>query len=954
MVLDAASLEAITQEIRNCFVYEDAPDHLAILEQGISQLRSSNDSTNLQAEYADLMRAAHSLKGGAGIAQLLTLSRLAHKLEDLLEAIALHRVQEQETAYELLSLSVEQISDLIAEATSGKEGAVAVVAETNLLPTIAALENFLQSLPSTTRNSGLGSQGNFQASDLDPYFLKTALEVDLENCLQKVERLLYSPEKTLSVQPADWHQALTALVQECTFLGQALNLAWLSDTANLVTEALTQANLPIEKIAETAITEIRQLRAQVLTQAPQFSVSPLASSTVTRLALLVQGQPQAAVTTDEDASKAASLGAIQASQGIRSLNLGIPVSRLDRMNNTIGELFISYERLSLYQEQLHLVDLALKKRAAQLNPIAEQVQAFYDRLATDDAYPRKTQESEVSIQNGIILNSEYRIQNLSSDAGSEFDPLEFDRYAELHSTLQDFQELMVQVQEARADVQLISSEFREALVQLRQQLNELHGDLTESRLVPFGLLTKQFVVAGQTFSQRYKKSVNLVVIGKETPLDRVIVEQLKFPLTHLFRNAFDHGIETPEERQELGKSPTAQIALSATVQGNTIAIAISDDGRGIDIQTVYQRAVEIGLCGENLAELSKEQILEFLFTPGFSTTSTITDLSGRGVGLDIVRLQVERLRGSVSVESSPGQGTKFTISIPLTLNILPLLLCRCQQQTLAIPSTQVLEIIALSEYCDSIPQAGAITWRERTVPLYPLMQLLPYRQQGIVRPSPQLNPPLGIILDVDSELVAIAVDSLVAERELVLKPFEPTVKVPAYVLGCTVLGTGEVIPVLSPDRFSELIARAKIAMSASNQVQRSKVNGLNPHSDNISKILIVDDSIAFRKLLDRVLSQSGYQVVQCRDGKEALEKLNQPGELFDLVISDIEMPRLDGFALLKEIRSAPQWHSLPVVILTSRENHRHRQKAMRLGATGYFTKPFRPNELLQEIAALKA
>lgn len=908
MVLDAASLEAITQEIRNCFVYEDAPDHLAILEQGISQLRSSNDSTNLQSEYADLMRAAHSLKGGAGIAQLLTLSRLAHKLEDLLEALALHRVQEQETAYELLSLSVEQISDLIAKATSGKEGAVAVVAETNLLPTIAALENFLQSLPSTTRNSDLGSQGNFQASDLDPYFLNTALEVDLENCLQKVERLLYSPEKTLSVQPADWHQALTALVQECTFLGQALNLAWLSDMANLVTQALTQANLPIEKIAETAITEIRQLRAQVLTQAPESSGSPLAPSTITQLALLVQGQPQAAVTTNEDASKAASLGAIQASQGIRSLNLRIPVSRLDRMNNTIGELFISYERLSLYQEQLHLVDLALKKRADQINPIAEQVQAFYNRL----------------------------------------------RYAEIHSTLQDFQELMVQVQEARADVQLISSEFREALVRVRQQLNELRGDLTESRLVPFGLLTKQFVGAVQTFSQRYKKSVNLVVIGKETPLDRVILEQLKFPLTHLFRNAFDHGIETPEERQELGKSPTAQIALSATLQGNTIAIAISDDGRGIDIQTVYQRAVYMGLCGEDLAELSKEQILEFLFTPGFSTTSTVTDLSGRGVGLDIVRLQVERLRGSVSVESSPEQGTKFTISIPLTLNILPLLLCRCQQQTLAIPSTQVLEIIALSEYCDSIPQAGAITWRERTVPLYPLMQLLPYRQQEIIPPLPQLNPPLGIILEVDSEFVAIAVDSLVAERELVLKPFEPTVKVPAYVLGCTVLGTGEVVPVLSPDRFSELIARAKIARSASNQLQKLNVSGTHPDSNSISTILIVDDSIAFRRLLDRVLSQSGYQVVQCRDGKEALEKLNKPTELFDLVISDLEMPRLDGFALLKEIRSDPQWHSLPVVILTSRENHRHRQKAMSLGASGYFTKPFRPNELLQAIAALKA
>ena len=897
MVLDAASLESIIQEIRTCFLYEDAPDHLAVLEQGIRQLRSN--SVHSQAEYDALMRAAHSLKGSSGLAQLSTLSRLAHKLEDLLEALHQGRVQQQETAYELLSASVEQISNLIAHATSGN--AATVIVETSLLSAIAALEDFLQGLPQT-RQSDLEEVDSNLLATPEADFLKIALEVDLANSLQKVERLLH--DENTPFDPVELNQALTALVGECTLLGQALNLSWLTETGQEVRDALAQPNPQLEAIAETAISELRQLRLQVLTQAPQFWDTSAHGK-------LVQQHP---ITPTSEASKAASQ-IIPVSQNPQLMR--IPVSKLDRMNNTIGELFISYERLSLYQEQLHQVDLTLKKRAAQLNPIGEQVQNFYDQLATEEG-------------------TKYNKESNSSPSG-EFAPLEFDQYANLHNTLQDLQELMVQVQEARADVGLITSEFREALVQLRQQLNGLHGDLTQSRLVPFGFLTEQFVALLQTLDEQYHKSAQLIVIGKETLIDQVILEQLKVPLTHLIRNAFDHGIETSEERLALDKSINAQIVLSAAAEGNQITIAIEDDGRGIDIQTVYQRAIELGLCSDSV--LTK-QVLEFLFMPGFSTAATVTTLSGRGVGLDIVKRQVERLRGSVEVESKLGQGTKFIINIPLTLNILPLLLCSCQQQSFAIPSNKVIEIIPLKTN-----NASTITWRSSPLPLYPLIQLLPYTQQAILASSDQFNHQLGIVFNINGEFVAIAVDSLLGERELVLKAFDPIVKVPPYISGCTVLGTGEVVPVLSPDHLGELIATKDNQPLSSSPIS-------NPYIDSTATILIVDDSITFRKALEHILTQSGYQVVQCRNGKEALEKLNQPSEQFDLVISDIEMPRLDGFGLLGEIRARPQWDNLAVVMLTSRENDRYRQKAMNLGATAYFTKPFRPGELLNAIAAL--
>ena len=499
--------------------------------------------------------------------------------------------------------------------------------------------------------------------------------------------------------------------------------------------------------------------------------------------------------------------------------------------------------------------------------------------------------------------------------------------------------------------------MREALVELRQQLDDLRGDLTESRLLRFGTLANQFAAAQQTFSQRYGKSVQLEIAGRETTIDRAILEQLKIPLLHLFRNAFDHGIESPPERQSVGKSPTALMSLMATTEGNQIVITLDDDGRGIDLLAVRQRAEALGLC-DSSALLTSEQILEFLFRSGFSTSTTVTTLSGRGLGLDIVRLQVERLRGTVSVETTAGQGTKFTISIPMSLNILPLLLCKCQQQTLAIPASQVKEVIVLSEYGTALQHGSTISWRDRLARLYYLPQFLPYQwRHGAINSlsnayATQLDQRLGIVLEIEAETVVLAVDRMLGERELVLKSFDATVKVPTYLLGCTVLGTGEIVPVLSPDRFQELLSQHShtqeiICQAGNGQKQESLII-----DEDVPTVLIVDDAIAFRRILERILTAAGYKVVQCRDGQEALEKLSSPEERFDLAISDLEMPRVDGLALLREIRASSQWQQLPVIVLTSRENQWHRQTAFSLGATEYFTKPFCTDDLLQAIANL--
>lgn len=913
MMLEPAKLAAILQEARACFLYEDAPDYLAMLEQGMQRLLSSDAGINLQTEYADLMRAAHTIKGGAGLAELHTLAQVSHQVEDLLQALLDGRVPEPKPAYQLLSLGVEEIRDLVASASMGNSAADK---QGSPLPITTALEAFIDELPKENNSPDDWARPNIS-------ILKPALEFDLEECLQRVEKLLPAPYEKPRPQPnqsAILHQALSTLVDECLLLGQMLSLTWLLDVQERIRHALTQPKPPLVKIATKAIAYIRKLRLETLNPAaekPRGRGEPNTAS----LTSPGKGSPTPMSSTRPQPGNTAS------PPNTLSLNLRIPVSRLDRMSNTVGEIMINHERLSLYQTQLYQVNLMLKKQAQLMHPIRQQVQDFYNRMATP-------------------LSGEVQVDNFnkSSLTEKEFDPLELDRYTEIHSTLQDFQELMVRVDESRTDMELISREFQEGLEELRQHVDSLRGDLTESRLVPFSFLADRFVAPLENLNQRYKKSIVLDVIGKDTLIDQVILEQLQTPLTHLMRNAFDHGIEPPEERLLLNKPPTAKITLSAAVAGNRVTIAISDDGRGIDCQKIYQKAVQMELCSLDSAALSREQILELLFTPGFSTAPSVTDVSGRGVGLDVVRSQVGRLQGKVLVTTELAKGTTFTIILPLTLSILPLLLCRCQQEILAIPSINVLEIIALSEY-NIVPKKEnqVITWRDRTIPLYTLIELLPYSQEETIPPSAAFTPYIGIVLDVEGEQIVVAVNSLVGERELVFKPFDPTIPVPAYVAGCTVLGTGEVVPILAPSHFNQLIAKTTPALPKSK---------LESEPEATSTILIVDDSIAVRRLLNQVLSQSGYQVVECRDGKEALDELNQFRHSFDLVISDIEMPRLDGFTLLREIRAHPRWYSLNCIMLTSRSNDRHRQRAMSLGATAYLTKPFQPADLLKAISTL--
>lgn len=370
-------------------------------------------------------------------------------------------------------------------------------------------------------------------------------------------------------------------------------------------------------------------------------------------------------------------------------------------------------------------------------------------------------------------------------------------------------------------------------------------------------------------------------------------------------------------------------------------IKIQDDGGGINPEKVFHRAVERGICPpeKSIKDFRPEEIVNWIFEPDFSTAAKVSDISGRGMGLDIVLNLIRQLRGQLYVTTDVGLGTTFTITLPLNLSLQSLMLVQLQNSLMAIPHTSILEIMPYQELYFNNRRKEYINWQNQSIPLASASNLFPCPR----KPLQLSQGKVCIVLETAFEPLAILVDAIAGEEKLIIKPFDETVPVPTYIVGCTVLGTGEVIPVILPQG---------IAQDDVSSV--SVTNSTVTIASTVSTVLIAEDSVATRRMLDKVLTTAGYQVLLCRDGQEALDQIEQYQGRIDLILSDVEMPKLNGFELLAKVRALPAFKNIPIVMATSRTGDLHKQEAERLGATDYLGKPVQPQQLIDTVAALLA
>ena len=599
----------------------------------------------------------------------------------------------------------------------------------------------------------------------------------------------------------------------------------------------------------------------------------------------------------------------------------ISADLVEKMIDLSGENAINRSRIEMDLGQigntLNEMELAMKRLADQLRRMEGEL------------------ESQIIAKHGSE-NSRY----------ADFDPLEMDQYSSLN-------QLSKSLAESASDLvdfkRTLADKIRDAEGLLLQQSRiqaEIQESLMRTRLVPFSRLLPRLQRIVRQTSSTLNRPTELIVNNTEGELDRTILERLVTPFEHMLRNAIDHGIEDTEQRQQAKKTAVGQIELNISRQGTDVLVSFSDDGKGIDEAKIQEKALNLGLIKADQF-LDKQEILQLIFHPGFSTAKEVTQISGRGVGLDVVQSEIKALGGHVSVDSNLGEGTTFTIRVPTTVSVSDALMVKAGDQQFAISLAQIDRIVriapsTLEAYFNSKDDFFKIdntNYKLRYLSEFVSNQPLP-RLSNIAHSLPVL-----LIKGNNGQTIALLVDQLIGSRaQIVVKPIGQQFSSVGVVAGATILGNGQVCLILE----GQNIARQIQATQRIKHISDSR--DLLRHNNARRLIMIVDDSVTVRKVTSRLLERQGYDVVTAKDGVDAIEQLENVKP--DLMLLDIEMPRMDGFEVTNLVRHHEVHQDLPIIMITSRTGEKHRERAFSLGVTHYMGKPFQEAELLSNVENL--
>ncbi|MCQ3929818.1 MAG: hypothetical protein DPW16_05120 [Chloroflexi bacterium] len=509
-------------------------------------------------------------------------------------------------------------------------------------------------------------------------------------------------------------------------------------------------------------------------------------------------------------------------------------------------------------------------------------------------------------------------------------------WADLLEFLHDTQNYM---QNSAQLIQQLEHNLRDDAIALGLTASGLQSGVRAMRLLPFETLVAGFRRMVRDVARDLGKEVMFQTTGTHVELDRQVLEKIKDPVMHLLRNAIDHGIETPEVRGTVGKPAQGLILLSLVQRGSRVHLMVADDGRGIDAERTHRKAVTMGLIsGEDAEKLSETEVYELLLQPGMTTRDTVSEISGRGVGLDVVRQAVEALQGQMSIQSKPGDGTRFEITLPVSLSTLHCIMVKSGEEIYAIPSVSVTRVVNYHQESEfSMTGQPMLTLDGQVMPVTFLNDLLE-------RPSQENMPAqFALVLATAEKRLAVVVDDILAEQEIMVRNLSTEFSRVRNISGATILANGDVVIILN---VSDLMKSAQ-----SRTVRRRQIVAPTQPAPQQRRILVVDDSITTRTLQKNILEAAGYEVITATHGVEALKKL-ETGPV-ELVISDVQMPWMDGFELTVQIRKHPQYKNLPIILVTSLDSPENKEMGFRAGADAYIVKGvFDQNELLQTIKSL--
>lgn len=928
-----------------------------ILEAAGTSLESWMEAPDNLIEVQSLQRDLHTLKGGARMAEIPELGDLGHELENLYEGLAMGTLKPNPVLFELLQRCHDRLAVMV-------EGIKANKALTPANELIVAIHGYIADpagfvLPAAAAVAGTPAAASVPApaqpvataattsaesafvlpADVDADILGIFVEESGELC-EALETHLTAWEQ--NPEDSDAGNELKRVLHTLKGGARLAGLKALGDISHDFETALEETDMrrgpPAEFFVrmhgwQDRINELVEQLTKAMSAVPVAAAPAAAAPTQADVPATVEQPAQKAGPAPQKLTRRQQ--AQQQPQEMVRIDAGV----LESLVNLAGETSINRGR----------VEQGVTEFTHHVQEMGNTIERLYEQLRRLDV------ETESQIM------STYQQGLESGEYGEDFDPLEMDQYSELHQITKQLSESASDLLDLKQTLLDRTRDTETLLLQQSRINTELQERLMRTRMVPFSRLVPRLRRIVRQVSGEIGKKVEFDVVNPEGELDRTLMERIVAPLEHMLRNGVDHGIEDPAGRRAAGKDETGHISLELTREGGEVVMILSDDGKGIDTDAVRRKAVERGLIEED-ARLTEQEIQQFIFNAGFSTAAKVTQISGRGVGMDVVSSEIKQMGGSVSIESKKGHGTRFIIRLPFTLAMNRALMIRVGEDIYAIPLNQIEGIVRISPYelesyfgDDSPPfmyarQSYELDYAGNFVHGQRLPSHLMHQQM-----------PLPVLLIRSTEhQVAILVDGLVGSREVVVKSVGPQLATVAGISGATILGDGSVVIILD---VHSLIRAAHLQRQHKLLERRARVEAELPEivpeapapvveEKRVPLVMVTDDSVTVRKVTTRLLERNGYEVMTAKDGVDAVAKLEERRP--DLMLLDIEMPRMDGFEVASHVRHDSRLKGIPIIMITSRTGEKHRERAFEIGVDRYMGKPFQEGELLETIQELLA
>ncbi|ENX18999.1 Hpt domain-containing protein [Acinetobacter sp. CIP 102136] len=967
------------EELLSIFL-EEADELLAGIDEDLNTWSKKQDDTT---SLNNLMRHLHTLKGGANMIAASHIGLIAHELESIYERVIRQQIAVTPALIQIIRLVQDNVSDRIQ---SIREDGIDYPAP----EAIAILQNIQalvsgQAVAAAESANAVVKVAEVEATSIPkPQLEESATTEQPATDLAEAEELLEileSPEATedTPVERSE-EDELKSIVEE-SFLEESEEI--LANAEKLLNQWFDQRSdrsllLQLQRAAHSIkggarmidVEEVASIAYELETTFEQFAVYQFNSnaydgllqktlvwlrqaifqrdyngfeqlhSSLKKIAYVdVTAQlPERLAKTDNlvvstdfgfvegDGTEPPQMMGEWANSGSSDSNnemIRISADLVEKMIDLSGENSINRSRIEMDLGQLgntlNEMELAIKRLADQLRRMEGEL------------------ESQIIAKHGSE-NSRY----------ADFDPLEMDQYSSLNQLSKSLAESASDLVDFKSTLADKIRETEGLLLQQSRIQAEIQESLMRTRLVPFDRMLPRLQRIVRQTSTTLNRPAELIVQNTEGELDRNILERLVTPFEHMLRNAIDHGLEDTADRIALNKPEVGSIVLNISRQGTDVIVSFSDDGKGIDAEKIREKALSLDLIKADQV-IDQEEILQFIFHPGFSTAKAVTQISGRGVGLDVVQSEIKSLGGHVSVSSELGKGTVFTIRVPTTVAVSDALMVKVGDQQYAISLAQIDRIVriaptTLESYFNSKDDYFKIDGAN-----YKLRYLSEFVGN---QPIPRLNNvghslPVLLIKGNSGQTIALLVDQLVGSRaQIVVKPIGQQFANVGVVAGATILGDGQVCLILD----GQNVARQIQATQRVKQLNDQRDGSRNSNARRL--VMIVDDSVTVRKVTSRLLERQGYDIVTAKDGVDAIEQLENVRP--DLMLLDIEMPRMDGFEVTNLVRHHDIHRDLPIIMITSRTGEKHRERAFSLGVTHYMGKPFQEAELLANIQQLIA